>query len=509
MGPATDAASLPKAVAPADLRHLALEHARSGGRLLTFFGADERASRDELGLYAAFLGPNGIVEAVRAGVPADHPRYPSLTTVLPAVHWDERELRDLLGVEPEGHPDPRPLVLREDWPAGLYPLRKDFDPTRVPPAPRALEAFTPRPVEGEGVVQVPVGPIHAGVIEPGHFRFSALGETIVQLEARLFYTHRGIEKLAEGRTPEQALPLAERICGACAFSHAVAFCEAVEGLAGARVPPRARWGRTLLLEIERLYNHLGDAGNICAGTGFAVGAMEGAVLKERIQRLIERLVGNRFLRGACAIGGLRRDLPADELAATQSELDRLHADARSYTHRLLEADSFMERLRGTGVLPAATVRALGGVGVAARASGVDGDLRRDRPYAAYTGLAGLHVPLHAVGDVEARLRQRLAEASVSFRVVLDLLENPPAGGIRVPVGPPVAGRLGLGAVESPRGADVHALLCDREGLIARYRVRSASFPNWPLVPLAVPGNLMPDFPLINKSFELCYACLDR
>ncbi len=503
------ARSVTRTVDPASLARVAAEGARRGARVLTFFGADERATRNELGLYLALLAPNGATETFRAGIAAERPRYPALTPTLPAVHWDERELRDLLGVEPEGHPDPRPLVLREDWPAGLFPLRKDFDPALVPPAPRTLEAFTPRPVEGEGVVQVPVGPIHAGIIEPGHFRFSALGETIVHLEARFFYTHRGIEKLAEGRTPEQVLPLAERLCGACSFSHAVAFCEAVESLAAARVPARARWGRTLLLELERLYNHLGDAGNICAGTGFAVGAMDGALLKERLQRLIERLVGNRFLRGACAIGGLRRDLPDEELAAGRHELERLHADARRYAHRLMETDSFVERLRGTGVLPAETVRALGGVGVAARASGVDGDLRRDRPYAAYAMLDSLHVPLHGAGDVEARLRQRLAEAMVSFRLALDLLQNPPAGAIRGAVGRLAAGRLGLGAVESPRGADVHAVLCDDEGRVTRYRVRSASFPNWPLVAMAVPGNLMPDFPLINKSFELCYACLDR
>ena len=185
---------------------------------------------------------------------------PSVTPALPAAHWDERELADLLGVVPEGHPDPRPLVRRPDWPRDVYPLRKDFDPARCRPRHAHWKASSRVPVEGEGVVEVPVGPIHAGIIEPGHFRFAAIGELVLQLEARLFYTHRGIEKLAEGRTPEQALPLAERVCGACAFSHAVAFCEAVESLArtpsaaaspvgahhparvGAAVqPPRRRW----------------------------------------------------------------------------------------------------------------------------------------------------------------------------------------------------------------------------------------------------------------------------
>jgi Ni,Fe-hydrogenase III large subunit len=229
-----------------------------------------------------------------------------------------------------------------------------------------------------------------------------------------------------------------------------------------------------------------------------------------VQQVIERLVGNRFLRGAAAVGGLRRDLDSEEVQSAGLALAQIHADARTFAHLLVETDSFVERLRGTGRVTAATLQALGGVGVAARAAGVDTDLRRDRPYAGYAELQStLHVPLHAAGDVEARLRQRLAEATVSFRVVEEMLAAPPTGDVRVAVGPPPAAVVGLGAVESPRGADVHAVLFDERGRIARYRVRSASFPNWPLVALAVPGNLMPDFPLINKSFELCYACLDR
>ncbi|HEY3063007.1 MAG TPA: NADH-quinone oxidoreductase subunit C [Chloroflexota bacterium] len=500
----------PLAATASSLPSVCADLGASGGRLLTLFGADERKQAGDFALYAAFHRPGADTVAVRASIPPGEPSYPSITPALPAVHWDEREQRDLLGLEPEGHPDPRPLVRRPDWPAGVYPLRKDFDPASLPPASRTLETFEPRPVEGEGVIEVPVGPIHAGIIEPGHFRFSTVGELVLDLEARLFYAHRGIEKLAEGRTPEQALPLAERLCGACAFSHAVAYCEAIEQLADAEVPPRARWGRTVLLELERLYNHLGDAGNICAGTGFAIGTMHGALLKERIQQLIERLVGNRFLRGACALGGLRRDLPANELVAASKELEHLHAEARAFTHLLVEHDGFMDRVRGTGRLDTETVRALGGVGVAARASGIETDLRRERPYASYGELAELlHVPVHTSGDVEARLRQRLAEATVSFRLLEALLNSPPAGPIQAAIGPPVARRLGLGAVESPRGANVHAVLCDPDGRIARYRVRSASFPNWPLVALAAPGNLLPDFPLINKSFELCYACLDR
>ena len=339
-----------RALMAADLAESCARLGADGAQLLTFFGADERARTGEFALYVAFLRRDGSTDVLRTEVDPMAARYPSVTPALPAAHWDERELADMLGVIPEGHPDPRPLVRRPDWPHDVFPLRKDFDPSTLPPAPRALESFETRPVEGEGVVEIPVGPIHAGIIEPGHFRFAAIGELVLQLEARLFYTHRGIEKLAEGRTPEQAVLLAERVCGACALSHSVAFCEAVESLASVPVPPRAQWARTILLELERLYNHVGDAGNICAGTGFALGTMRGAVLKERLQQLNERLVGHRFLRGACTPGGLRRDLETADLATTQRELEALHHETRSFTHLLVEHEGFVDRLRGTGRL---------------------------------------------------------------------------------------------------------------------------------------------------------------
>jgi Ni,Fe-hydrogenase III large subunit/Ni,Fe-hydrogenase III component G len=478
----------------------------AGGRVLTFVGTDDRATEGSFGLHAVVLTPDGRTIQLRARVDGDDPRYPAVTPRVPALHWDERELRDMLGVVPEGHPDPRRLVFRDEWPEGLYPLRKDFDPALAPPQPRH-DSVHPRLVEGDEVIQIPVGPIHAGIIEPGHFRFSAVGETVLNLDAQLFYTHRGIEKAAEGRTPEGGLFVAERACGACALSHAAAYAMAVEEIAGVELPRRAAWGRTLLLELDRLYNHLGDAGNMCAGGAFVLGTMTGAALKERVQRRLERLVGHRFGRGAVGVGGLRRDLPAEEIAALRDEVGAWRADVRDFADLVLGSDGFVDRMRGTGVLRAELVRALGGVGVAARASGVDGDLRRDRPYLLYGGLP-LRVPLGAKGDVEARFRQRVDEAMASLALVDALLDGEPDGPARVAVDRVPAG-VGVGAVESPRGACTHWLRVGADGRVDRLRIRSASFANWPLVPLTVPGNLVPDFPLINKSFELCYACLDR
>ena len=495
------------AVAPERLASLAASLIAGGHRVLTLVGTDERGQDKGFGLWLALLAPNGSIVQLRTSLDSADPRYPSLTTVVPAVHWDEREMADLLGTVPEGHPDPRRLVLREDWPAGLFPLRKDFDATSVPP-PSRHDAYPFTPFEGEGIGHVPVGPIHAGIIEPGHFRFAAVGEVVLELEARLFYTHRGIEKLVEGRTPDAALPVVERICAACAFSHALAFCEAVESLDQTMLPIRAVWGRTLGLELERLYNHIGDAGNICAGTGFAVGAMQGARLKEKTQRLIEEIVGHRFLRDVCAVGGLRRDFPRPGLRRLRSELSQRRAETQQFAALLLGTDSFMDRTRGTGVVSRELAVALGAVGVAARAAGVDVDARRDRPAAGYRRWPA-KVIVQATGDVEARLRQRLAEIDETWNLIETLLADEPDGPVRVALPPRPAHRVGIGVVESPRGADVHWLRTDAAGNVDRLRVRSASFANWPIVAAAAPGNLIPDFPLINKSFELCYACLDR
>ena len=281
---------------------------RLGARLATMVGEDDRATAGRIPPSLRLRRAAGGWATVEAAIPAEAPSFPSVTPVVPAAHWYEREVQDLLGLVPEGHPDPRRLVLHDDWPEGVYPLRKDFDP--AVPVPRvAGEPHRFHHLHGEGIVEIPVGPIHAGVIEPGHFRFAAVGEVILHLETRLFYTHRGHREAGRGEELDRRrCRLAERICGACACSHAVAYCQAIESIAGVTIPPRAAALRTLCLELERLYNHVGDLGNICAGVGFAVGASLGARLKEELQRLNERLIGNRFLRGVCRIGGVRRDL---------------------------------------------------------------------------------------------------------------------------------------------------------------------------------------------------------
>ncbi len=481
-------------------------HDRLQAPLATMVGLDDRARTGSFRLVYVFSAGDRWV-SVETSVDPSRPRFPSVTPRLPAAHWYEREVQDLLGLVPEGHPDPRRLVLHDDWPAGVHPLRKDFDAARpVPRVAGAKHRF--HHLHGEGIVEIPVGPIHAGVIEPGHFRFAAVGEVVLHLETRLFYSHRGLEKLAEGKGADRVLQIAERICGACAFSHSVAYCQAIEAIAAVQIPPRAAALRTLLLELERLYNHLGDLGNLCAGVGFAVGTSQGGRLKEELQRLNQRLTGHRFLRGVNRIGGLRRDLEAAALRDAVETLRQVEAGFRGFVDLMLSTEPFVDRLVGTGVVPFEAARDLGAVGVAARASGIDRDARRDHPHAGYAGLS-FPVPVRSEGDVRARAQVRIDEALASFAIAQQLLETLPAGPLAVGVESLPPHRIGLGVTESPRGENLHWVRTDPDGRIDRYRIRSASYCNWPIVALAVPGNMVPDFPLINKSFELCYSCLDR
>ncbi|HLF75865.1 MAG TPA: NADH-quinone oxidoreductase subunit C [Dehalococcoidia bacterium] len=478
-----------------------------GARLATMVGLDLTPLGDEYAVeYVYSLPAFDEFIRIRAAVPRDDPEYPSLTPLLPAAQWYEREVKDLLGLIPVDHPDPRRLVLHETWPHGYHPLRKDV--SAIEPPPRDHRRFDYFEVHGEGIYELPVGPIHAGIIEPGHFRFSNAGELILHLDARLFYTHRGVEKIVEGKSFEEALFVVERTCGVCTVSHAVSFCSAVERMAGAELSQAAIWLRTLLLELERLYNHVGDIGNICAGAGFHLGSSQGAILKERMQRLNEALTGHRFLMGVVGLGGLRYDLKPAALTSAAKTLAELRSDFEAYMDVLLSSRSFVSRITGPGHVSADTVLALGATGVAARASGISTDYRREHPYLAYGHLQP-ECLVEAAGDVGARLMVRAREALASFDMAVELIASLPAGTAVAAIPPIPAGASALGYSESPRGSNVHWLMADADSRVYRLRIRSASFANWPLVTRAVVENMVPDFPLINKSFELCYACCDR
>ena len=406
----------------------------------------------------------------------------TLVDTIPAAAWDEREAADLHRLRFIGHEPLRPLL--------------DHG------AP--LEAWTV-PVTGHDVHQVAVGPVHAGVIESGHFRFHLVGERVLHLDLRLFYKRRGLEAAATGQPLTRAIAYAQRACAACAVANASAYTHACEAALGLAPGEDLRRARTVLAELERVYNHLHDISAICAGVGFAPGVMTYAALKERAQRLCERIAGHRFLFNTIRLDASELSIHGSELDHARGELRELAADHATSWHQLQFVSSLQDRLAGVGTLTRADAERLGAVGPAARAAGVREDARTYSPRLSYRGFDPV-IAEPAAGDVASRMAQRATELDQSLQLLDELLTHPVVPG-RCERGAAEAS-IGLGRVESPRGKTV--CLIERDGQHLRaLHLRTGSYTNWPVLAHVIPGNLLPDFPLINKSFELCYACVDR
>ncbi len=460
---------------PADYRG-SVEEALAGG--WRFAGL--HASKDG-GLVRALLVAASGATRLETLVTPDR-RAVSLVDLAPAAGWDEREAADLYGVSFAGH-------------APLRPLADHAAP---------LSAWTV-PVNGHDPYEIAVGPIHAGVIESGHFRFHVVGDLILQLDARLFYKHRGLERAAEGQALSQGAAYIARACAACAVANGVAYAHACEAALGLTPDPELARARTLLLELERTWNHLNDIAAICAGTGLAAGNNHFAALTERARRLNQRLAGHRFLFDNIRLGGSSLELGPDDARFAREELAAIGGKAELGWRGLLDNVSFQDRLVDVGLLAPESAMRLGTVGPALRATGVADDARTHASRLAYEGFEPA-VCAPARGDVGARLEQRMLELRQSMQLLQGLLDRPlrPAGA--------ASGAheqsIGVGWVESPRGAT--SCVVERNGdRIERLRLRTGSYANWPTVAAVAVGNLLPDFPLINKSFELCYACADR
>ncbi|MBI3621144.1 MAG: NADH-quinone oxidoreductase subunit C, partial [Nitrospirae bacterium] len=432
--------------------------------------------------------------------------YPSITPRVHAAKWYEREIRDLFGLIAQGHPDLRRLVRHEHWPRGTHPLKKDFAWDQVMGRQDGVYHF--RRMEGEGVFEVPVGPIHAGIIEPGHFRFSVAGEPVRQLEIRHFWKHRGVEKLFENLRLTDGPALAETVSGDSSFGHSLCYCQAAESLSGVEAPARAQWLRTLFLELERLHNHLGDVGAICNDAAYALALAHCGRMKEQLMQLNDRLTGSRFLRGVNAVGGVTIDLESTQLNAIQNELRGIEGDFGDLAKIIFDNASLTDRLETTGVLTEQVARDHGVVGVVGRASNINRDVRRDHPFAAY-GSVTFKVPVYHYGDVRARVRVRVDEVFESMSIIRQVCARLSAEAS----GPTVvktnqtdliarAGDWALSAVEGWRGEILYVVMAGEGNMIHRCKVRDPSFVNWPAIQFAVLGNIIPDFPLINKSFNL-------
>ncbi len=406
---------------------------------------------------------------------------PTATSITAAAAWYERELRDRYGIEIEGHPDPRPLLLHTTD----YPFLK---------------------VDGVGVCEVPVGPVHAGIIEPGHFRFSVVGDTVLHLELRHFYTHKGTETIFEGTPVMNGGIIAESVSGDNCFAHAVAYSQAVETACDAIAPPRAQVIRLVGQELERMLAHIADVGALCGDVGFAVPGAYTSRLKEELLQESTRAVGTRFWRSISIPGGLTRDIPAESALHLRHATASVAQEFAEIAQMILDTPSVQNRFESTGVLKSNIARDFAVVGPVARASGLHRDVRHDHPYGAYRDRAFEPVTYH-YGDVLARARVRIDEAAASALLIEEALKN-------IPSGPTLANidstrnTTGFSAVESPRGELLYWVHIDR-GTIRRCHIKSPSFQNWPALPLAMHGNIIADFPLINKSFNLSYSGCDR
>jgi Ni,Fe-hydrogenase III large subunit/Ni,Fe-hydrogenase III component G len=429
--------------------------------------------------------------------------FPSLATRWFLASLFEREIHDLFGLTPTHHPDLRRLPLHQFWPARYHPLLKDANRPAV--FRDDGQAFPFQKVQGEGIYQVTVGPVHAGIIEPGHFRFSVEGETIVNLESRLYFVHKGIEKLFESMPVSRGVELAERISGDSAIGHAMAFCMAVERCAGVEPPERAAYLRVILQELERFYNHIADIGAICTDTGFAIVNAHAMRLREDVLRLNERLTGHRLLRGSVVPGGVAvKDVSTARLFDTLETVQRVERDLRELVTIALDSSLTMDRLHGTGVLPTQIARELQVCGMAARASGIDQDARRDHPYAAYPRLE-FRVPVRQEGDVLARMMVRVEEAQESVRLIVQAVNALPVGETLCPIHVLAEGTSAFGLVEGWRGPIWHWVTVGPDGALTRVKVKDPSFSNWSALNYAILNNIVPDFPLCNKSFNLSYA----
>ena len=476
------------------------------GRLVALWGSDERDRRRGFLLRVVVEDRDGLT-LLEHTLPDDRARYPDLSPIFPAANRMQRATFDLLGIAAEAD-DQRPWLWTPSHATRAFPLRRDGEDDAAMPRPDEY-AFVR--VEGEGVHEIPVGPVHAGIIEPGHFRFQVVGEKVLRLEERLGYTHKGSEKRFQGMSIDDGAKLAGRISGDSTVAYAWAYAQAVESAADFVPPARARWIRALCLERERLANHLGDLGAIGNDAGFAFGLAQFSRLREDVLRMSEAAFGHRLMMDVVVPGGLARDLEFEHVHAMHDEADRIARQVLRLREIYDEHAGVQDRFRNCGRATPELAHGMGLLGLAGRASGQARDIRCDFPSPPYD-LLDVRMAIQTAGDVWARVAVRFDEALESarlLRLITTALLDPAAMGAVHAAGPALpAERLGLGYVEGWRGPVLIAVEIGEDNRLRRCRPQDPSWSNWPVVEHATIGNIVPDFPLINKSFNLSYSGQD-
>lgn len=467
---------------------------------------DERADNKCFKVWYMFGVPGDNLFVIPYITLKNTTEFPSITSTTVGASGYERKIKSFFGLRAIGNFDERAMILHENWPSNEFPLRKDF-PLSTRPKTANEPPYPYQFVVGEGVYEIPVGPIHAGIIEPGHFRFSVAGEAIMLLEGRLGFVHKGTEKLFESLSLPDKLRLSHKISSDSSIAHPLAFCQAIERLAKVKVPERAHYLRTIYSELERLANHIGDVGFIMLDTGFNFGGSNGSRLREKVMRINDRLTGSRFLRNVITFGGVTKDISDADKIVLKGELQAILKDFEEVVNAAEESDILHDRLMTTGPLAFAIARDFGALGVPARAVGIPRDARAEHPYAAYGKLKPRAVVTEPSGDVWGRYRVRVREVRNAVETIFEALAKMPTGSIAAPPKELSFARnaVAVGCTEGWRGEIVYLVVTDAKAEITRVVPRDPSFINWQIIGTCGQGQIVPDFPLINKSFNLSYT----
>lgn len=481
-----------------DWQQVAEHVATGGGRLQSLWASRDRDGRDRVRV--AYTADQGVL-LLNLLLPEGEANYPGIEQWFPSASRMQRAVADLSGLR-STDPDTRPWLRHAAWPESFHPLIE----TRAPLSPSipVIDRYAFIPVEGEGVHEIPVGPVHAGIIEPGHFRFSVVGEKVLRLEERLGYVHKGIERRFTEFSLLSGHRLAARISGDSAVAFSWAYCQALEGMAAAHLPDRAMDLRALALELERVANHLGDLGAIANDAGFSFGLSQFSRLKEQLLRATEQALGQRYLMDFVVPGGTRVDLSSIGVRLLIDSIEPIVPEVKALRAIYDDHAGLRDRFVGAGVVTPTLAAQLGLTGLAGRASGQAYDLRCDLPCDPYSHLAPKKIA-QTEGDVAARVAVRFDEVTESVRLVLQILRELHAGPHQVPISVPNQGALGVGMIEGWRGPIFLALDAGVDGMIQRCHPHDPSWQNWPVIEHAIIDNIVPDFPLINKSFNLSYS----
>jgi Ni,Fe-hydrogenase III large subunit len=472
-------------------RAIAGEAAAGRATLLGLWGDAEPAPLVHMALIDDSSGDIAVVS-----LPCPAREFPSVGAVHPPAIRLERAVHSLYGFEPVGAPDTRPWL-----DLGFWDVQHPLGARTAAPAERTAYRFLP--TEGEALHQIPVGPVHAGIIEPGHFRFTASGETVVRLEERLGYVHKGIESLMIGATIEKAARLAARTSGDSTVAYGIAFAHAVEAAASAQAPPRACYLRALMAELERLANHFGDIGAICNDASFSLMHAHCSILRERILRAAAAGFGHRLMMDRVVPGGVANDLAPGGAASIREALQEIRLRFPRLVELYDNTTSLQDRTAGTGIVRAELARQFGAPGYVGRASGRKVDARKAPGYTPYDEL-DFTVPVLTEGDVNARVWVRIREVEQSLALIEQIIARLPEGPIAIALDSGAGAGEGLGFAEGFRG-DVVAWVRLDGGKIGRCHLRDPSWFQWPLLEAAIEGNIVADFPLCNKSFNCSYS----